>query len=146
MVNEVERSLLAETIVELESEFIRNGVAAGVAVKAVSDVQETVSLLRVAESSLIVLGVVGWLDLTNPKFSDDLERLQDSPGGNLLVGLRHQVHDEEDPSWLSRVDVGRALERVANAGLAFDLLIRQRQIPAACDLVSALPQLKFVVD
>jgi L-fuconolactonase len=146
MAEEFVRPLETQTIFELENEFIRNGVVGGVAVQAASDIQETMSLLRVAETNPLVLGVVGWLDLTNSKFRDDLKRMLESPGGNLLVGLRHQVHDEDDPSWLSRVEVRKALERIADTGLAFDLLIRQREISAARNLAAALPQLKLVVD
>ena len=33
------------------------------------------------------------------------------PGGDRLVGIRHQVHDEPDPDWLRRADVRRGHRR-----------------------------------
>ena len=66
--------------------------------------------------------------------------------GDLLVGVRHQVHDEEDPRWLCRPDVRRGLAAVASRGLTYDLLLRAREIPAAIETVQALPELSFVVD
>lgn len=146
MVTEEVRSLRTYTPSELEAEFSNNAVAGGVVVQGVGGVQETVSLLKLADHSPTIFGVVGWLDLTSPHVDEDLWRLLESPGGDRLVGLRHQVHDEPDPSWLRRPDVMRSLERVAEVDLTFDLLITQREIPAARDLAISIPQLKFVVD
>jgi len=38
---------------------------------------------------------------------------------------------EPDPEWLLRDDVRRGLRAVADAGLAYDLLLRTRELPAA---------------
>ena len=67
-------------------------------------------------------------------------------GGDRLVGIRHQVHDESDPEWLCRADVRRGLAAVQERGLAYDLLVRARELPAAVDTVAALPGLQFVLD
>jgi L-fuconolactonase len=75
-----------------------------------------------------VVGVVGWVDLTAP---EDVAGALDSSARRGLIGVRHQVHDEPDPEWLVRSDVQRSLELVADAGLAFDLLVRTRELPAA---------------
>ena len=70
----------------------------------------------------------------------------DAPGGELLVGIRHLVHDEPDPAWLARTDVRRGIAAVGAAGLAFDLLVRARELPAALTTVRALPDVRFVID
>jgi len=67
-------------------------------------------------------------------------------GGDRLVGIRHQVHDESDPRWLCRADVRHGLEAVREHGLAYDLLVRARELPAAIETVRALPDLQFVLD
>jgi L-fuconolactonase len=56
------------------------------------------------------------------------------------------VHDEDDPAWLLRVDVQRSLEAVGRAGLAFDLLVRVRELPAAYETVRRHPGTRFVID
>jgi L-fuconolactonase len=56
------------------------------------------------------------------------------------------VHDEPDPEWLCRDDVRRGLREVARRGLAYDLLVRPRELPAAISTVAALPELRFVLD
>jgi L-fuconolactonase len=134
------------TQAELEDEFQANAVVGGVVVQAVSDVRETKALLGIAATNSKVLGVVGWIDLTSPTIDDDLASLLGWPGSEKLVGIRHQTHDEVDPLWLRRPDVLHGLDCVAAEGLTFDLLIRQREIPAARELAATLPGLTLVVD
>jgi L-fuconolactonase len=67
-------------------------------------------------------------------------------GGEYLVGVRHQVHDEADPRWLTRPDVLRGIAAVRDAGLTFDLLVRERELPAANTVVRRFPDLRFVLD
>jgi L-fuconolactonase len=89
---------------------------------------------------------VGWVDLTDPAVADTIAALREAPGGGYLVGIRHQVHDEPDPDWLLRDEVGRGIRAVGRAGLAYDLLVRTRELPAACEIVASMPDVRFVVD
>jgi L-fuconolactonase len=123
-----------------------HGVGQTVVVQTVSSEAETEEFLAVAAAPGLVAGVVGWVDLTAPDVADALAALEAGPGGEALVGIRHQVHDEPDEDWLVRDDVLRGLAAVAEAGLAYDLLVRERELPAAAAAVERLPQLRFVVD
>jgi L-fuconolactonase len=118
------------------------GVAGTVLVQARMDLDETRELLETAASTDFVLGVVGWVDLTDPDLAAVLHDLEHPK----LVGIRHQVHDEPDPTWLLRPDVRRGLRAVAKAGLVYDLLVRTRELPAALATARALPELALVVD
>jgi len=117
-----------------------------VLVQTVSSAEETEELLAVAATSPRVAGVVGWVDLCAPDVAGELAALEEAPGGGTLVGIRHQVHDEPDPGFLLRDGVLRGLAAVAEAGLVFDLLVRERELPAARAAVERLPELAFVVD
>jgi L-fuconolactonase len=121
-------------------------VAQSVAVQAVGSIEETGELLATAAEEPVVAGVVGWVDLTAPDVVEALDALRAGPGGELLVGIRHQVHDEEDPAWLVRPDVVRGLGAVEEAGLVYDLLVRARELPAAVQLAARLPELQLVLD
>jgi L-fuconolactonase len=110
-----------------------------VVVQARASLGETRSLLAAAHASPRILGVVGWADLTSLGLARDLERLRREPGGELLVGVRHQAHDEPDRAWLLRPDVQRGVATVGEAGLAFDLLVRERELPAATELARRHP-------
>ncbi|HEY1479466.1 MAG TPA: amidohydrolase family protein [Gaiellales bacterium] len=123
-----------------------NGVVGSVVVQARASLGETRSLLAAAHASPRILGVVGWADLTSLGLARDLERLRREPGGELLVGVRHQAHDEPDRAWLLRPDVQRGVATVGEAGLAFDLLVRERELPAAAELARRHPGMRFVLD
>ena len=117
-----------------------NGVTGTILVQARHSLDETRALLELATDTPFVLGVVGWLDLTG----DVRGQLADLPAP--LVGVRHQVHDEPDPSWLLLDDVQRGLATVAEAGLAYDLLVRARELPTAIATAIRHPELTFVLD
>jgi L-fuconolactonase len=122
------------------------GIGRTIVVQARASVDETRELLAVAAGSSFVAGVVGWVDLTDPGVGDRLGALEASPGGERLVGVRHQVHDEPDPDWLLRADVRRGLRALADEGLTFDLLVRPRELTAALRVARDLPELRFVID
>jgi L-fuconolactonase len=123
-----------------------NGVDATVLVQTRSSLDETREFLAIAAGTPFVRGVVGWMDLTDPGVADAVAELRAGPGGDRLVGIRHQVHDEPDPEWLLRDDVRRGIRAVGEAGLVYDLLVRTRELPAALAVVEALPDVRFVID
>jgi L-fuconolactonase len=124
----------------LEPLVLENGISGTVVVQARHSLDETRELLAIAKATPFVAGVVGWLDLTG----DVPAQLATLDGP--LVGVRHQVHDEVDPDWLLQKDVQRGIASVGEAGLAFDLLVRPRETPAAIETVRAHPETRFVLD
>jgi L-fuconolactonase len=122
------------------------GVDQTVVVQTVTVAAETPELLAVAAGSSLVAGVVGWTDLTSPGVADALGALAAGPGGQYLVGVRHQVQSEPDPDWLRRPDVLRGLRAVAAAGLCYDLVVVPPQLPAASYAAAAVPGLTMVLD
>jgi L-fucono-1,5-lactonase len=131
---------------DLVPELTAQGITGTVLVQTVSSLDETWEFLSLAASWEFIRGVVGWVDLTSDAVGDDLDALRDRPGGDRLVGIRHQVHDEADPDWLRRDDVRRGLVAVQDRGLRYDLLVRPRELPAAADTAGAFPDLQFVLD
>jgi L-fuconolactonase len=122
------------------------GINATVLVQTRSSLAETEEFLATAAATPFIRGVVGWIDLTDPAAGESIDRLRAGPGGDGLVAIRHQVQDEDDPGWLGRADVRRGIAAVGRAGLAYDLLVRTRELPAARALVGAMPDVRFVVD
>jgi L-fuconolactonase len=122
------------------------GVTATVLVQTITVAEETPEFLALADGDPLVAGVVGWTDLTAPDVADTLARLRELPGGERLVGIRHQVQEEPDPDWLLRPDVRRGLLAVAGAGLVYDLVVKPHQLPAAIGAAAGLAELTFVLD
>lgn len=131
---------------DLRSAIAGTPVERTVLVQATAGLEETCDLLATAAASAgLIAGVVGWIDLT-ADVSSQLDELRDGRGGELLVGVRHQVEDEVDPLWLMRADVRRGLGALAGSGLVFDLLVRPPQLAAASAVTAAVPDLQFVLD
>jgi L-fuconolactonase len=122
------------------------GVERTILVQTRASLHETGEFLATAARTPFVAGVVGWVDLTDAAVADTIAALRTLPGGDRLVAIRHQVHDEPDPEWLLRTDVLRGISAVGEARLAYDLLVRPRELSAALGAVRALPRIRFVID
>jgi L-fuconolactonase len=131
---------------DLEPLLRENGVDASVLVQALMSVDETRWFMETAAATPFVAGVVGWVDLLAPDVAEVIAELQARPDGATLVGIRHMVQDEPDPEWLLQPEVRRGLRALADAGLAYDLLLKPPQIAAATRLCADLPDVRFVVD
>jgi len=134
------------TVDELAPQARAAGITAAVLVQTITVAEETPEFLALAAAHDLVAGVVGWVDLTAAEIADALAGLRAGPGGEYLVGIRHQVQGEPDPEWLLRTDVQRGLAAVAEAGLAYDLLTLPHQLPAAVACAERLPELRFILD
>jgi len=122
------------------------GVRRTVLVQTRSSVDETREFLAIAAQHDFIAGVVGWVDLTAADVAERIADLRAGRGGSKLVGIRHQVHDEPDERWLLRADVRGGLRAIAEAGLAYDVLVRTRELPAALAIVREFGQMRFVID
>ncbi len=123
-----------------------NGVKAAILVQTRSSLEESNEFLARAQAHPWLAGVVAWADLTAADFGAQLEALRATPGGNKLVGIRHQVQDEPDENWLLRQDVQRGLELLGNHDLTFDLLVKPQQLEVAIQTVRWFPSLTFVLN
>ncbi|HEY2406188.1 MAG TPA: amidohydrolase family protein [Polyangiaceae bacterium] len=112
-----------------------------VAVQARQTLDETAWLLELAADSKLIGGVVGWVELTNPRVADQLDRF-----GAKLCGVRHIVQAEPDDQFLSRADFNRGVDALKTRELAYDILIFPRHLPAAIAFVDRHPAQRFVLD
>lgn len=131
---------------DLRPLLVRAQVDRTILVQTRASLDETREFLAIASATDFVAGVVGWVDLTSPTVAADLAALRASNGGRRLCGIRHQVHDERDADWLLGGPVLRGLAAVRDRGLTFDLLVRERELPAALAVVRRFPDLRFVLD
>ncbi|MFC6704175.1 amidohydrolase family protein [Flexivirga alba] len=131
---------------ELAPSLTRHAIDGTVVVQTVCVPEETPELLALAHETPTIAGVVGWVDLEAPDVTDRLAALRSGPGGQRLVGIRHQVQEEPDPEWLARPAVLAGLAAVAAADFAYDLVVRSDQLPMVFDAVRAIPELRFVLD
>jgi L-fuconolactonase len=133
-------------IADLRPHLLANRIGLTVVVQTICIAEETPELLALAAKEPSIGGVVGWVDLCDPGVEDRIAFLRELPGGDRLVGIRHQVQEEPDPRWLCRPDVQRGLQAVAAAGLVYDLVVRHQQLPSVIETASALQGVHFILD
>jgi L-fuconolactonase len=118
------------------------GVDGTVVVQARQNLAESDWLLSLADQSEILAGVVGWVPLIDPDVGNDLGRLAAHPK---FKGVRHVLQGEPDTYFL-RDDFHRGLSLLPDLDLRYDLLLFQRQLPVAVQLVDRQPDLGIIVD
>lgn len=127
---------------DLQPVLMANGVKAAVSVQAMRTHADTQQLLRWARDHRFIAGVVGWVDLTAADIGDQLDRLLPNPW---LVGVREVVQGQPD-GFLDRDDFNRGVEAVTAAGLAYDILIVERQLPQAIRFADRHPNARLVLN
>ncbi len=129
--------------VHLSPELVANNMQGCIAVQADQSEAETRFLLDLAEQHDIIQGVVGWVDLCADNVAERLEALSKYPK---LCGFRHIVQAEADDRFMLRPAFLRGIKSLEEFGFTYDILIYARQLPAALELVSRLPNQLFVID
>jgi L-fuconolactonase len=127
----------------LAAELTANDIDASIAVQAAQSENETTFLLGLAENDKRIAGVVGWLDLLSPRVA---ERLEYFSHFSKLRGFRHVAQAEPDDRFLVREQFVKGVAQLRAFGFTYDILIYPKQLPAAIDLVTRLPEQRFVID
>jgi L-fuconolactonase len=128
--------------VDLEATLAAHRFDGCVAVQADQSPAETQFLLDLAARHPFIKGVVGWVDLRSPRLDETLETIAHD---SRLRGIRHVAQGEPD-DFLAHDDIIRGIGRLGHLGLTYDILVFDRQLPAALTLVSRLPDQAFVLD
>jgi L-fuconolactonase len=127
---------------ELLPKLDAGGFAGSIAVQTSQSDAETSFLLDLADRNPAIRGVVGWVDLCAPDVPAHLEKYSRAAK---LCGFRHIAQAEAD-DFLLREDFSRGIAALEQFDFTYDILIYERQLPAAIALVERHPQQRFVVD
>ena len=136
----------AYSIDELSEMRVTSGISGAVLVQAANNFEDTDWMLQVAGQTDWILGVVGWLPLTQPGQTERAikEKYQSN---NFFKGVRHLIHDESDPRWLLQEPVIESLKFLAVNSLPFDLVgVLPEHIETALEVSARIPNLQIVFD
>jgi len=118
------------------------GIDATIAVQARQSIAETEWLLQLAGENDWIAGVVGWVPLA----AEDAEaHLAHIAGNPKLKGVRHVLQAEPD-EYFHRTDFNAGIALLPQFGLTYDILVIERQLPVAIELVDRHPNQPFVLD
>lgn len=118
------------------------GIERTILVQAAETEAETDFLLKIAQKTNFVAGVVGWIDMLADDFSARLDHYAMQPK---WVGLRPMLQ-EHDPSLIADPRFRRALGEVARRGTPFDILTFPRHLPEMVAALAATPGLHAILD
>lgn len=127
---------------ELEKATTAADVDATVVVQARQILEESDWLLSLADSTDLIAGVVGWVPLIDANVGEPLGRLAAHPK---FKAVRHVLQGEPD-SYFLRDDFHHGLSLLPDLDLRYDLLLIQRQLPVAIQLVDRQPDLGIIID
>jgi L-fuconolactonase len=128
---------------DLQQALSSLGIDGSVAVQARQSLEETQALLDFAQQFDVIRGVVGWAPIASPELPSILDRFK---AFRKLKGFRHVVQDEPDDAFLLRSDFNAGIAQLKQHGFVYDLLIFERQLPAAISFVDRHPEQVFVLD
>jgi len=127
----------------LKKELDANGFDGSVAVQAPQTLEETRWLLKLAEESPYIKGVLGWVDLRSRDARSQLEQFAAHPK---LKGVRHIAQWESDDRFLVGREFMEGIALLNEFKLTYDILVFTKQLPAAIELAGKFPQQPFVLD
>lgn len=119
------------------------GVAGVVSVQARQTLEETRWLLELTDQHDFIRGVVGWVPLVSQRVGEELDRFA---ANRKLRGVRHVLQGEADERYMLRDDFNAGIRGLKPRGLAYDILIFERQLPQTIEFVDRHPDQAFVLD
>jgi L-fuconolactonase len=131
-----------QLVPELEAVTTSAGVTGTVVVQARQALEESDFLLSLADQTDLIKAVVGWVPLIDENVAEPLERLSLHPK---FKGVRHVLQEEPDEYFL-RDDFHRGLSVLSTLPLTYDLLVFERQLPVAIQLVDRQPDLPVLLN
>jgi L-fuconolactonase len=131
---------------ELEPDVKQTGITAGILVQAANNKQDTLLMLECAGAYNWIRGIVGWLPLMDPEQTfEAIERLYKK--NDIMKGVRHLIHNEEDPQWLLREEVMESLQLLATANIPYDVVgTTTSHLKTAISVSNKIPALKMALD
>ncbi|SEC41844.1 amidohydrolase family protein [Terriglobus roseus] len=130
-------------LADFEAALKEAHVDASVVVQARQSLSETLWLLKCAEQSESIGGVVGWVPLND---SDKLSKALDELSSHrTFVGAREILQDKPD-GFLMDSALTEGMRQLTQRDITYDLLIRASQLEEAIRFVDLHPNQKFVLD
>ncbi len=131
-----------QLVAELEQATTIAGIDATVVVQARQVLAESDWLLSLADSTDTIAGVVGWVPLIDANVGESLSRLAAHPK---FKAVRHVLQAELD-DYFVRDDFHHGLSLLPDLDLHYDLLLFERQLPVAIQMVDRQPNLGIIID
>ena len=121
------------------------GIDSTILVQAACTDTDTDTMFQQADANTWIGAVTAWVDLTNPhRARARLDRLARRPK---FRGIRHLIHEEEDPHWILRENVLESIAVLEDRHLVLELVcVYPRHLGDVPELAQRFPDLTIVID
>lgn len=138
--NILQKDFLPKDIYTTLNQYQIDGV---IAVQARQTEIETDFLLKLSEEYSWIYGVIGWINLLDPKLSDVLSNVKHDK----LKGFRHLIQDEKEPSkFFENEQFNRGVKEILKEGYIYEILFHEKDISAAIQFCQRHDQSPLVID
>jgi L-fuconolactonase len=121
----------------------KTGVTKTVLVQAAESTAETEFMLKLADETEFVAGVVGWVDMASDMAISQLDIFSQSP---FFKGIRPMIQGIEDTQWMLKEELAPVFEYLIANNLTFDALVLPEHLDALYILLKRYPDLNLVID
>ena len=128
---------------DLSSVLEECDVSNTILVQAAPTVEETEFMLKLADNTDFVIGVVGWVDMASDNAISQLETFSQN---SFFKGIRPMLQDIDDVEWMLKPELAPVFEYLIDKGLTFDALVLPKHLDALYSLLKKYPKLKVVID
>ena len=130
---------------DLQPLLERDGIDVTVLVQSVCSDADTDAMFEHARAYPWIGAVTAWVDLASPRLA--VARLDELASQPALRGVRHLIHDEDDPHWILRPRVLESLALLEERGLVLELpCVFPRHLADVPELARRFPGLAIVID
>lgn len=114
-----------------------------IVVQAAPTIEETSFLLSLAEQTETILGMVGWLDLFDPKHRTHYEMFRRH---SKFVGFRIMIQEMSNAQQILEPRFVDAIRWYSGEDIPVDLLLRENQLEPVVRLLELVPGLRGVIN
>lgn len=127
---------------DLKPHLAKNKIDKTIVVQAAPTIEETEFILSLSKESETIAGVVGWINIENASYKDQLTRLREHPK---FIGIRVMIQDMPDENKILEPSYLEAFSYFAELDLPIDLLVTSNQLPAVVELLKRV-SIRGVID
>lgn len=128
---------------DLSVQLNAHDIGQAVLVQAAPTIAETDYLLDLATQTDAVVGVVGWIDVSDPASIAILNNWSANP---TLKGVRPMLQDIAQDDWIATAPHKDVVNTLQSLGLRFDALVLTQHLPHLLKFTKTYPDLPIVID
>jgi L-fuconolactonase len=127
---------------DLKIHLDKNKIDKTIVIQAAPTIEETKFILDLSTHSDSIVGVVGWIDIEDTSYKEQLEKFRKHPK---FVGIRIMIQDMPDASKILEPSYLEAFSYLEALGIPVDLLVTSNQLSVLTKLLNQV-SIRGVID